>query len=374
MQNKQYCSASRKLWRAISSFSISLLAAAHIGLAQAESETTPELPHQEQEQPEKWAFGGIQIKNWKLEDKHAITLSLRSPTGIHSILAPLDSEHRPECSHLFHQARKAFESSQSSANTHYHCSNNFIHRIGSDATLVYEGDRWHVHELHWHNGWRTLSMRFADTPLSPPSMYHLFDLQGQLLDMSTRNGLLYKGLGIHPEPLPVALWEWLAGSYKSLGNLTLAAWHSGELGIHTAGALHYLNHRDWSHLGLNLLSMLIHGLESLEHLDHAGVGNHIHLDFHGDIIEASPYPHATSISWASAALILDIIERLHEHGHHEHVHSARGQIMALVETLHTGLHIYELAEALSDWINGNPAHDHSEHDHGHEAILNEITD
>ena len=306
-----------------------------------------------------------------LHDQPALKLTLHATPGDYPMLAPLDPDARPSCQQLIHKISKALNIDEEKL--HFHCFSETKARRGSEITLVKTGDQWQVHELNWYNGWLTLSTK-PDTmeSLSKEQFSKLFGLQAQLLHLSGYYAKRYPGLGMTRSSLPMAAWQWLTGSYKKLGNGALASWHSYEFLSHGLQITQSLRAGVWGHITLDFLSLIFHGLEGMEHADHAGMGSYIHLDFHGDLIAASRYPHATNIGLAGAAMVLNLIELLrgHAHGHtpsHTHAYNIKASIHALLEFLHTGLHVYELGDALNDWISGNKPHSHDhDHDHSHD--------
>lgn len=245
-------------------------------------------------------------------------------------------------------------------NKQYHCTKSADAGASMTMTIIKQSDVWRVKALKWHNGWYTLHVDFADNkPLSNDHLSQIGRMREALLTQSSQANDYKLAAAVSP---PAALWQWLSDNYKTFGNVALASWHSYEVISHSTHVIHAIQEGAWGDLVLDTFSTLLHILEGLEHAHYGGLGQYIHTDFHGDIIAASAYPHATNISLAGLALSLSIIELLdeHDHGQQEGGYPRIGEV---IDILHTGLHIYEFREALKDWWYGHPAHDHDHHDH-----------
>ena len=273
-------------------------------------------------------------------------------------LAPLDRDNFPRCQKLIDTLSNALPIKD--GHVKYWCTKSLQPKQGTTITMIKKDDRWNVKTLEWYNDWITLHADFEGGESFSRKQL------GQLWKM--RNALLKKGLDNNTytmnQPPSAAFWQWLTHSYKTLGNGALTGWHGYEVVSHSLHAIHGIQNGEWAGLVLNTLSTLFHTLEGLEHAHYTGLGYYLHMDFHGDLVAASPQPHATNIGLASAALTVNILELLYNYRHgHGDGHSWIGRSLhTLMDTLHTGLHVYELEEALRGWWNGHPAHEH-EHEH-----------
>ncbi len=272
--------------------------------------------------------------------------------------APLDAETEDVCQPLIDSVSAVLPLDE--GDVLYHCSYAAMPRQGTGITVALSADQqWHIKELEWYNGRHTLHASFDGTEaLTKQQMTRIRGLQHTLLEPPSAG---QQSAYTAPSTPTAALWQWLAGSYKTLGNSALASWHSYEVISHSLHIIHGIQARHWGALTLDVLSTLFHTLEGMEHAHHTGLGEYIHTDFHGDIVGASPYPHATNIGLASGAFALNMIELIHGHGH------GHGRLHTLMETFHTGLHVYELGDAVYNWWYGYPAHEHN-HAHGREPI------
>ncbi len=287
------------------------------------------------------------------------TFYLVQPSASSFWPAPLDADPQDTCQALIDTISTVLPISD--GEVLYHCSKPAMPRQGTAITLALTpGQQWHIKALEWYNGRHTLHASFEDTKaLSRQQLTKMRDLQNTLTHLSPMGEQdFHTATAATPS---AALWQWLAGSYKTLGNGALASWHSYEVISHSLHIVGGIQAHQWGALTLDLLSTLFHTLEGMEHAHHAGLGEYIHTDFHGDIVDASPYPHVANISLASGAFALNIIELLHGHSH------GHGRLHTLMEVFHTGLHVYELGDALYNWWYEYPAHEHT-HAHSREPI------
>ncbi|WP_281648265.1 hypothetical protein [Parendozoicomonas sp. Alg238-R29] len=293
------------------------------------------------------------------------TIKLQGLPGTYPRLAPLDKNARPDCHQLQEELLDTFKLDHSQMT--FACSRAPRAETAISLTLK-EKPEWKLARITWNTGWITLTGTLKSSiSVDKEQVQDLLSNQNKMLETSSLLAKKWPGLGMDNKSLPASAWAFLTGSKGALFNGLVVAWHGFELYNHGTDSLHALKNGKMSSLSFNLLALILHTLEGLEHADNTALGNYAHLNFRGDIIKASPAPHATNISLSGTSLLLAVAGLLthdhdhgggHSHGGHDHAPSKIGTAIYIFERLHILHHLYEFSDALSSWYYGEDPHEH----------------
>ncbi|MTI14361.1 hypothetical protein [Sansalvadorimonas verongulae] len=287
------------------------------------------------------------------------TITLKGSYGTYPYLAPWDTSSRPDCHTLQHEILEAFDLEEQQV--HFQCfqPETAEHSI---ALRLKEDPQWQLESLVWHNGWVGITAWVVSSvAVDTEKMKELLARQNRLMENSRLMATQWPGLGTREQSLPSAALSFLYGSKAALLNGFVIAWHTKEIVEHGAHIVAAMKSHNLSSFSLNLLALALHTLDGLEHIDSTFVGDYVHLNFRGDIIKASPAPHATNISMSGTSLAFAVHDLFFGHCHDCHTQSKLNKVWKAFGYLHAGFHTYELYEALSRWYYGEPAHEHCHH-------------
>ena len=312
---------------------------------------------QQQLQPLIQKSGGrIDVSSQSSTHGTYLTISSKSNTGNWSSLAPFDDDQRPDCQSLAKLTSQILDVDQNALQ--YSCLNTPSAHSGVQQIRLCINETTaglQLEKVEWQLGWLTLHAQSIQyISLDQSKLKQLIEGQNSLILAGNALARKYPGLGLATSSLPLSLWNLVSGSKWSALNLVAAGWHLYEFPMHGLSAWDAWSRRQFYGVAINLLSIGLHGLEGLEHVDRTRIGDHVELGYYNQLRQASGHQHLTHIGVAGFGMFMNVLELVREMDNHGHdsKHTGTGIIGFLTlwhDFIGLFVHIYEVGEALMDW-------------------------